>query len=34
MFMILFFATGVGNASTFQMIPAIMRTEIPRLEPA
>ena len=33
MFMILFFATGVGNASTFQMIPAIMRTEIPRLEP-
>src|SRR5664280_3072009 len=33
MFMILFFATGVGNASTFQMIPAIMRAEIPRLEP-
>ena len=33
MFMILFFATGVGNASTFQMIPAIMRLEIPRLEP-
>jgi NNP family nitrate/nitrite transporter-like MFS transporter len=33
MFMILFFATGVGNASTFQMIPAIMRQEIPRLEP-
>jgi NNP family nitrate/nitrite transporter-like MFS transporter len=32
MFMILFFATGVGNASTFQMIPAIMRAEIPRLE--
>jgi NNP family nitrate/nitrite transporter-like MFS transporter len=32
MFMILFFATGVGNASTFQMIPAIMRTEISRLE--
>ena len=28
MFMILFFATGVGNASTFQMIPAIMRVEI------
>ena len=28
MFMILFFATGVGNASTFQMIPAIMRKEI------
>jgi NNP family nitrate/nitrite transporter-like MFS transporter len=33
MFMILFFATGVGNASTFQMIPAIMGVEIPRLEP-
>lgn len=33
MFMILFFATGVGNASTFQMIPAIMRAEMPRLEP-
>ena len=33
MFMILFFATGVGNASTFQMIPAIMRTEMPQLEP-
>lgn len=32
MFMILFFATGVGNASTFQMIPAIIRVEIPRLE--
>jgi MFS transporter, NNP family, nitrate/nitrite transporter len=33
MFMILFFATGVGNASTFQMIPAIMREELLRLEP-
>lgn len=33
-FMVLFFATGVGNASTFQMIPAIMRTEMPRLAPA
>ena len=32
MFLILFFATGVGNASTFQMIPAIMRVEVPRLE--
>jgi len=32
-FMLLFFATGVGNASTFQMIPAIMRKEIARLEP-
>jgi len=34
MFILLFFATGVGNASTFQMIPAIMRTEMPRLEPS
>ena len=25
MFLVLFFATGVGNASTFQMIPVIMR---------
>jgi NNP family nitrate/nitrite transporter-like MFS transporter len=33
MFMILFFATGVGNASTFQMIPAIMRQEVARLRP-
>ena len=33
MFMILFFATGVGNASTFQMIPAIMRKETARLMP-
>jgi NNP family nitrate/nitrite transporter-like MFS transporter len=33
MFMLLFFATGVGNASTFQMIPAIMRAEMPRLAP-
>jgi NNP family nitrate/nitrite transporter-like MFS transporter len=32
-FMVLFFATGVGNASTFQMIPAIMRREIDRLMP-
>lgn len=32
-FMALFFLTGVGNASTFQMIPAIMRREIPRLMP-
>jgi NNP family nitrate/nitrite transporter-like MFS transporter len=32
-FLVLFFASGVGNASTFQMIPAIMRKEIPRLEP-
>jgi NNP family nitrate/nitrite transporter-like MFS transporter len=33
MFMILFFATGVGNASTFQMIPVIMREEVARLMP-
>ncbi len=32
-FMLLFFATGVGNASTFQMIPAIMRKEVARLMP-
>ncbi len=32
-FMALFFLTGVGNASTFQMIPAIMNQEIPRLMP-
>lgn len=30
-FMALFFLTGVGNASTFQMIPSIMRQEIPRI---
>lgn len=34
MFMILFFATGVGNASTFQMVPVIMRKELGRLLPA
>jgi len=33
MFMLLFFCTGVGNASTFQMIPVIMREEMPRLMP-
>jgi MFS transporter, NNP family, nitrate/nitrite transporter len=32
-FMVLFFLTGVGNASTFQMIPIIMGREIPRLMP-
>ena len=32
-FLFLFAASGVGNASTFQMIPAIMRREVPRLEP-
>ena len=34
MFLVLFCATGVGNASTFQMIPAIMRKEIDRLMPS
>jgi NNP family nitrate/nitrite transporter-like MFS transporter len=34
MFLVLFFATGVGNASTFQMIPAIMRKDMARLMPA
>lgn len=33
MFLLLFFATGVGNASTFQMIPVIMGKEISRLMP-
>jgi NNP family nitrate/nitrite transporter-like MFS transporter len=33
MFIFMFFVTGVGNASTFQMIPSIMRIEIPRLMP-
>ena len=32
-FILLFFASGVGNASTFQMIPAIMRKEVARLAP-
>ncbi len=32
-FLALFFFTGVGNASTFQMIPVIMRKEIARLMP-
>ncbi len=32
-FLFLFAMTGVGNASTFQMIPAIMRQEVARLEP-
>ncbi len=32
-FMALFFLTGVGNASTFQMIPMIVRQEIARLKP-
>lgn len=32
-FMVLFLLTGVGNASTFQMIPTIMRQEVDRLMP-
>jgi NNP family nitrate/nitrite transporter-like MFS transporter len=32
-FMFLFFASGVGNASTFQMIPAIMGKDMVRLMP-
>jgi NNP family nitrate/nitrite transporter-like MFS transporter len=32
-FLWLFFWTGVGNASTFQMIPAIVRSDMPRLMP-
>ncbi len=32
-FLFLFTMSGVGNASTFQMIPAIMRREVARLEP-
>ncbi|MGE0421705.1 MAG: nitrate/nitrite transporter [Reyranellaceae bacterium] len=32
-FLLLFCATGVGNASTFQMIPAIMRKDMDRLMP-
>jgi NNP family nitrate/nitrite transporter-like MFS transporter len=33
MFLLLFFTAGVGNASTFQMIPVIMRKEMDRLMP-
>ena len=33
MFIVLFLAAGVGNASTFQMIPIIMRQEMARLMP-
>ena len=32
-FLFLFFASGVGNASTFQMIPAIMSRDMARLMP-
>jgi NNP family nitrate/nitrite transporter-like MFS transporter len=31
MFLILFLVSGIGNASTFQMIPVIMRKEMDRL---
>jgi NNP family nitrate/nitrite transporter-like MFS transporter len=34
MFLCLFLVSGVGNASTFQMIPVIMRKEMDRLMPA
>jgi len=33
MVLLLFLASGVGNASTFQMVPGIMRREIDRTEP-
>jgi MFS transporter, NNP family, nitrate/nitrite transporter len=33
MFLLIFFCTGVGNASTFQMVPVIMRKEVSRLMP-
>ena len=33
MFIFMFAVTGIGNASTFQMIPTIMRLEVPRLMP-
>lgn len=34
MVLLLFAASGVGNASTFQMVPGIMRLEIDRTEPS
>lgn len=33
MVLLLFFASGVGNASTFQIVPGIMRIELERSEP-
>lgn len=33
LFLLIFFCTGVGNASTFQMVPCIMRSEVKRLMP-
>jgi NNP family nitrate/nitrite transporter-like MFS transporter len=34
MVLLLFLVSGVGNASTFQMVPAIMRAEVDRTSPA
>src|SRR3546814_149314 len=34
MVLLLFFVSGVGNASTFQMVPGIMRAEIDRTSSA
>lgn len=34
MVLLLFFASGVGNASTFQMVPGVMRHAIEQAEPA
>lgn len=34
MVLLLFVASGVGNASTFQMVPGIMRREVDRTEPS
>lgn len=33
MVLLLFFVSGIGNASTFQMVPAIMRAEVDRAMP-
>jgi len=33
LFLFIFFCTGVGNASTFQMVPVILRKEVKRLMP-
>ena len=33
MVLLLFFVSGVGNASTFQMVPEIMRSAVDRAEP-
>ena len=34
MVLLLFFISGIGNASTFQMVPGIMRSEVDRTEPS